>query len=251
MLENLKGNKKVVMLTAYDYQTARLLEQAGVDLILVGDSLGMVVLGYESTKQVSMEEMLHHTRAVVRGAKNTTVIGDMPIGSYVNPKLALENAMKFTEAGANGVKIEGFNSEVASALISHGIPVMGHLGLLPQTAEKYGLVGREAEEAEKIFNNALALDKLGVFSIVLECVPEQLAKRITENVKSITIGIGAGKYCDGQVLVINDLLGMEEGFKPKHVKRYANLSDVIKKAVTDFKKEVESGQFPDEAHSFH
>jgi len=250
MLEKLKGNKKVVMLTAYDYQVARLVEQAGVDLILVGDSLGMVVLGYETTKRVSMDEMLHHTRAVARGAKNTPIIGDMPIGSYATPEIALENARKFIEAGADGVKVEGCVKDVIEKLVSDGIPVMGHLGLLPQTAERYSVVGK-GEEGERIFRDSLAVDRLGVFSLVLECVPEQLAKRITENVKSITIGIGAGKYCDGQVLVINDLLGMDESFKARHVKRYANLAETIKNAVAAFKKEVESGEFPDEAHSFH
>lgn len=251
MLEGLKGSKKVVMLTAYDYQVARLLEEVGIDLILVGDSLGNVVLGYESTKQVTMQEMLHHTRAVARGAKKTPIIGDMPIGSYATPELALENARKFIEAGATGVKVEGCVSEVIKELISNGIPVMGHLGLLPQTAEKFKVVGKLDEDAAKIFSDAQTVDRLGVFSIVLECVPEQLAKKITENVKSITIGIGAGKYCDGQVLVINDLLGMDERFKPKYVKKYADLSETIKKAASDFKREVESGEFPDDAHSFH
>jgi 3-methyl-2-oxobutanoate hydroxymethyltransferase len=250
MLEGLKGNKKVVMLTAYDCQVARLVEQAGIDLILVGDSLGMVVLGYESTKQVTMQEMLHHTRAVARGARDTPIIGDMPIGSYATPQLAVENARKFIEAGAKGVKVEGCVAGVIKELVSEGIPVMGHLGLLPQTAEKYKLVGK-GDDAERIFRDAQTVDKLGVFSLVLECVPEQLAKRITENVKSITIGIGAGKYCDGQVLVINDLLGMDESFKPKYVKKYANLSEIIKKAVVDFREEVKNGRFPDDAHSFH
>jgi 3-methyl-2-oxobutanoate hydroxymethyltransferase len=250
MLEGLKGNRKVVMLTAYDCQVARLVEQAGIDLILVGDSLGMVVLGYESTKQVTMQEMLHHTRAVARGARDTPIIGDMPIGSYATPQLAVENARKFIEAGAKGVKVEGCVADVIKELVSEGIPVMGHLGLLPQTAEKYKLVGK-GDDAERIFRDAQTVDKLGVFSLVLECVPEQLAKRITENVKSITIGIGAGKYCDGQVLVINDLLGMDESFKPKYVKKYANLSEIIKKAVVDFREEVKNGRFPDDAHSFH
>jgi 3-methyl-2-oxobutanoate hydroxymethyltransferase len=251
MLEGLKGNRKVVMLTAYDYQVARLVEQAGVDIILVGDSLGMVVLGYETTKQVTMQDMLHHTRAVARGAKNTPIIGDMPLGSYATPELALENAKKFIEAGAKGVKIEGCEADVIKELISNGIPVMGHLGLLPQTAEKYKVVGKLDDEAERIFKDAQEVDRLGLFSLVLECMPEQLAKRITENVKSITIGIGAGKYCDGQVIVINDLLGMDERFNPKYVKKYANLSDTIRKAAMEFKREVESGEFPDDAHSFH
>lgn len=250
MLEALKGNKKLVMLTAYDYQVARLLDEEGLDMILVGDSLGMVVLGYESTKQVSIEEMLHHTRAVARGAKRTPIIGDMPIGSYATPKLALRNARKFVEAGAAGVKVEGCVADTIEELVSNDIPVMGHLGLLPQTAEKYKLVGK-GSDAERIFEDAQTIDKGGVFSIVLECIPDQLAKKITENVRSITIGIGAGKYCDGQVLVVNDMLGMDERFNPKYVKKYADLSKVIKKAVSDFKEEVKSGKFPDDAHSFH
>ncbi|MEM3556062.1 MAG: 3-methyl-2-oxobutanoate hydroxymethyltransferase [Candidatus Micrarchaeia archaeon] len=251
MLEGMKGKKKVVMLTAYDYQTAKLVEEAGVDLILVGDSLGMVVLGYPTTKEVTMQEMLHHTKAVARGAKKTPIIGDMPINSYSTPQLALENARKFLQAGAKGVKVEGCCEEVVKALLSDGIPVMGHLGLLPQTAEKHKLVGKDGEEAERIFRDALTLDKLGVFSLVLECIPESLGKRITENVKTITIGIGAGKYCDGQVLVINDLLGMDDTFKPKFVKRYASLAEIIRNAVSQFKKEVEEGSFPDEEHSYH
>ncbi|MCX6776060.1 MAG: 3-methyl-2-oxobutanoate hydroxymethyltransferase [Candidatus Micrarchaeota archaeon] len=251
MLEGFKGNKKVVMLTAYGYQMAKLLEAAGVDLLLVGDSLGMVVLGYPSTKQVTMEEMLHHTRAVARGAKNTPIIADMPIGSYDDPQLALKNARRFMEAGAVGMKVEGRVEEVIRALIFESIPVMGHMGLLPQTADRHALVGRNSDDAERIFRDAMAIDKLGVFSMVLECIPEQLAKRITENVSSVTIGIGAGKYCDGQVLVVNDLLGMDESFKPKYVKTYANLSETIKKAVMGFKREVESGDFPDDTHSFH
>jgi len=251
MLEGFKGNKKAVMLTAYGYQMAKLLDAAGVDLLLVGDSLGMVVLGYPSTKQVTMEEMLHHTRAVARGAKNTPIIADMPIGSYDNPQLALKNARRFMEAGAVGMKVEGRVEQVIDALISESIPVMGHMGLLPQTADRHALVGKNKDDAEGIFRDAIVVDKLGVFSMVLECIPEQLAKRITENVRSVTIGIGAGKYCDGQVLVVNDILGMDESFKPKYVKRYANLSDVIKKAVVDFREEVRDGKFPDDAHSFH
>ncbi|MCX6777252.1 MAG: 3-methyl-2-oxobutanoate hydroxymethyltransferase [Candidatus Micrarchaeota archaeon] len=251
MLEGFKGNKKAVMLTAYGYQMAKLVEAAGVDLLLVGDSLGMVVLGYPTTKQVTMEEMLHHTRAVARGAKNTPIIADMPIGSYDNPELALKNARRFMEAGARGMKVEGRVEQVIEALISENIPVMGHMGLLPQTADKHALVGRNTDDAERIFRDAMAIDKLGVFSMVLECIPQQLAKRITENARSVTIGIGAGKYCDGQVLVTNDILGMDESFNPKYVKKYANLSETIKKAVVDFKSEVESGTFPDDAHSFH
>jgi len=246
-----KGKEKIIMLTAYDYQMAKILDEVGIDLILVGDSLGMVFQGKPNTKEVKMEEMIYHTKAVARGAKNTPVIGDMPINSYRNPEEAIENAKKFMEAGAKGVKIEGNLGEIVKSLVKENIPVMGHLGLLPQTAESYKLRGKEQEEAEKIFNDALSLENLGVFSIVLECVPEKLAKKITEAVKVPTIGIGAGKYCDGQVLVINDLLGMDESFKAKHVKRYLNLSRLIKEAVMRFKEEVKKGIFPAAEHTFH
>lgn len=249
--EELKKKKKIIMLTAYDCQTAKLLDEVGIDLILVGDSLGMVVLGYKDTKKVTMEEMLHHTRAVTRGAKNTLIIGDMPINTYNTIQDALTNAKKFLEAGAHGVKIEGNKPEIIKALLNEGIPVMGHLGLLPQTAEKYCVKGKDKDEAEKIYKDALELDELGVFSIVLECIPESLAKRITESIKNPTIGIGAGKYCDGQVLVINDLLGMDESFYTKFLKKYANLAKIIKNAVSKFKEEVLEEKFPDEEHTYH
>lgn len=239
------------MLTAYDYQTAKLIDEVGIDIILVGDSLGMVVLGHKNTKNVTMGQMIHHTKAVVNGAKNIYIIGDMPIHSYDTVDDALVNAKKFMETGAHGVKIEGNKPDVIKVLLKEGIPVMGHLGLLPQTAEKYNVRGKEDLEAKRIYEDALELDKLGVFSIVLECVPEDLAKKITESVKVPTIGIGAGKYCRGQVLVINDLLGMDESFKPKHVKRYADLSKTIKNAVSKFKEEVLEGKFPDDEHTFH
>lgn len=250
-IEQIKKKKKIVMLTAYDYQTAKLIDEVGIDIILVGDSLGMVVLGHKNTKNVTMGQMIHHTKAVVNGAKNIYIIGDMPIHSYDTVDDALVNAKKFMETGAHGVKIEGNKPDVIKVLLKEGIPVMGHLGLLPQTAEKYNVRGKEDLEAKRIYEDALELDKLGVFSIVLECVPEDLAKKITESVKVPTIGIGAGKYCRGQVLVINDLLGMDESFKPKHVKRYADLSKTIKNAVSKFKEEVLEGKFPDDEHTFH
>ncbi|RJS79075.1 3-methyl-2-oxobutanoate hydroxymethyltransferase, partial [Candidatus Bathyarchaeota archaeon] len=204
-----KGKEKIVMLTAYDYQMAKILDETGIDLILVGDSLGMVVKGEKDTKNVTMEEMIYHTKAVARGAKKTPIIGDMPIKSCDTVEKALKNARKFLDAGAQGVKVEGNRPNVVKALINAGIPVMGHVGMLPQFSETYRVKGKKPEEAERIFNDALNLDKLGVFSIVIECVPESLGKRITESVKAPTIGIGAGKHCDGQVLVINDLLGMD------------------------------------------
>jgi len=246
-----KDKEKIIMLTAYDYQMAKILDEAGIDLILVGDSLGMVIQGYRDTKSVRMEDMLYHTRAVARGAKNTPIIGDMPINSDKTVEDALKNAKQFLKAGAQGVKIEGNKSEVVKALLNAGIPVMGHVGLLPQTAESYRVKGKQPEEAQKIFKDALELDKLGVFSIILECMPESLAKRITEAVKVPTIGIGAGKYCDGQVLVINDMLGFDESFAPKYLKRYANLNKVIKEAVARFKEEVSSGVYPDKEHTYH
>ncbi|RLI27434.1 3-methyl-2-oxobutanoate hydroxymethyltransferase [Candidatus Bathyarchaeota archaeon] len=239
------------MLTAYDYQTAKILDAVGVDVILVGDSLGMVFQGCKDTKSVTMEAMIYHTRAVARGARNTPVIGDMPIHSYDTVEDALENAKLFIEAGADGVKIEGNKPEIIKALIAEGIPVMGHVGLLPQTAEAYKVRGKTAEEAEKIFRDALEVDGCGVFSIVLECIPESLAKRITENVKAPTIGIGAGKYCDGQVLVINDMLGFDDSFAPKYLKKYADLNKIIKNAVKRFMEEVRSGVYPDEEHTYH
>lgn len=247
----LKKKKKIVMLTAYDYQMAKILDETGIDLILVGDSLGMVVLGHKDTKSVTMEDMTHHTRAVARGVKNTPIVGDMPINSCNTVEDALENAKKFLEAGACGVKIEGNRPEIVKALLDEEIPVMGHVGMLPQTAERYQLRGKEEAEAEKIFRDAVELDKVGVFTIVLECIPENLAKRITETVKAPTIGIGAGRYCDGQVLVVNDMLGFDENFNPKYLKRYANLSREIKKAVAKFKEEVLNETYPDEEHTYH
>ncbi len=247
----LKNKTKIVMLTAYDYQMARILDKTGIDLILVGDSLGMVVLGHEDTRSVTMEDMIHHTRAVARGAKSTPIVVDMPINSYNTKEDALKNAKKFLEAGAKAVKMEGNRSEIAKTLVSDGISVMGHVGLLPQTSERYRLRGKEKVEADTLLADAVELDKMGVFAIVLECIPQSLAKRITENVKAATIGIGAGKYCDGQVLVINDMLGFDQTFSPKYLKRYANLGMEIEKAVAKFKEEVLHEIYPDEDHSYH
>jgi len=246
-----KGKEKIIMLTAYDYQMARILDEAGIDLMLVGDSLGMVIQGYANTKSVTIEDMLYHTRAVARGAKKTPIVGDMPIDCDKSVDDALKNAKRFLEAGAQGVKIEGNKSRVVKALLKAGVPVMGHAGLLPQTAESYRVKGKQPPEAQKIFNDALELDELGVFSIVLECIPESLAERITAAVDAPTIGIGAGKHCDGQVLVINDMLGFDESFAPKYLKRYASLSKMIKEAVARFKKEVSSGVYPDKEHTYH
>ena len=250
-LKTLKNKRKVLMLTAYDHQIAKILDDIGIDIILVGDSLGMVVLGYKDTKSVTMQEMLHHTKAVARGAKSTPIVGDMPINSYNTVADALKNAKDFLSAGAHGVKIEGNKPTIIKALLNKDIPVMGHVGLLPQTAESYRVRGKEEAEAEKIFSDSLELDKLGVFTMVLECVPESLAKKITANVTAPTIGIGAGKHCNGQVLVINDMLGLDESFTPKYLKRYAHLSQVIREAVTRFKEEVLDSRYPDKEHTYH
>ncbi|MEE9609832.1 MAG: 3-methyl-2-oxobutanoate hydroxymethyltransferase, partial [Desulfatiglandales bacterium] len=200
-----KGKVKITALTAYDYPTAILVDEAGFDIILVGDSLGVVVLGYENTLAVTMEDMLHHTRAVARGTKKAVVVGDMPIHSYDSPEIALQNAKRFIEAGADAVKTEGLVVDVVEALVEDGIPVMGHLGLTPQTITDYKVQGKDAENAERITKEAEGLEKAGAFALVLECVPETLGKKVTEKLSIPTIGIGAGRFCDGQILVINDL----------------------------------------------
>jgi 3-methyl-2-oxobutanoate hydroxymethyltransferase len=249
--------EKIAMLTAYDYSTAKVIDEAGVPLILVGDSLGMVVLGYESTIPVTMDEMLHHTRAVARGARNALIIGDMPFMTYqVSIEDALRNAGRFLqEAGAQAVKLEGGVSmaETASRIISCGIPVMGHIGLTPQSINQLGgfkAVGKTSDAAARLLDDARALDEAGVFSIVLECVPEPLSKLITEKVSTPTIGIGAGKYCDGQVQVISDLLGLYTDFVPRHAKQFVRLADSIKQATSDYIAEVQSGTFPTEKQSY-
>ena len=252
-----QDGEKVTMLTAYDYSTAALLDQVGIDILLVGDSLGMVVLGYETTLPVTMEEMLHHTRAVSRATKRAMVVGDMPFMSYqVSTEQALKNAGRFLkEADAHAVKLEG-GIEIADTvkkLVDSGIPVMGHLGLTPQSIHQlggYGVQGKEDKAARKMINDAIALEQAGVFSLVLECVPTALAKDITEKVSVPTIGIGAGVYCDGQVLVTHDLLGIFEKFVPKFVKKYVELNKPIKKAVSEFIEEVKKGKFPGPEHSF-
>lgn len=244
-----KGKEKIVMLTCYDYCTAKIMDGL-VDFILVGDSLGMVVYGEKDTKSVKLEDVSRHCVAVSRGASNTHIVGDMPINTYNNPEDAIANARKFIEAGAHSVKIEGCKPEVVKALIDEGIPVLGHLGLLPQTAESFKVQGKDEEDASRIFEEAKILDKIGVYAIVLECVPSELGKKISETVSVPTIGIGAGKDCDGQVLVIQDLLGMFTDFKPKFVKRYANLGEETKKAIMEFNKDVKSGKFPTDEYSF-
>ena len=250
-IRQMKGRKKIIMLTAYDFQMASMLDQIGIDMILVGDSSGMVVQGYNDTRSVMMADMIYHVKAVARGSKSTPIIGDMPINSCNTVEDCLKNAEQFLGAGAQGVKIEGKKTDAIRTLIDNGIPVMGHLGMLPQMAEAYHVKGKKPEEAQQILQDAKELDRLGVFSIVLECIPENLAKTITESVNVPTIGIGAGKHCDGQVLVINDMLGLDENFKPKYVKTYANLNKAIKDAVARFIEEVSTGKYPDEEHTYH
>ena len=249
--------EKVTALTAYDVQTARLLDDAGVELILVGDSLGMVVLGYENTLAVTMEDMLHHTRAVVRGTQRALVIADMPFMSYqTGVHDALKNAGRFLkEAGAHGVKLEGGREILpqVKALVAAGIPVLGHLGLTPQSVHQLGgfkVQGRNPEQADRLWANARELEEAGAFAIVLECVPADLATEISQSLTIPTIGIGAGSECDGQILVINDLLGMQPDFKPKFVRRYTNLHEIITGAVQEYIKDVKAQEFPSVEESF-
>jgi 3-methyl-2-oxobutanoate hydroxymethyltransferase len=250
-LKSLKGVRRVTVLTAYDYQTAKIMDEAGIDMILVGDSLGMVVLGYEDTKSVTMEDMIRHTEAVARGVRSALIIGDLPIHSYDTVEDALANSRRLMEAGAHAVKLEGHKPDIVKALIEDGIPVQGHLGLLPQTAEVMKVRGKKRREAERILAEAKELDALGVFSLVLECIPLKLAKEVTEAVGTLTIGIGAGVNCDGQVLVVNDMLGMDKGYSPKHSKIFANLNNIIREAVETYIEEVKAGEFPTDKHSFH
>ncbi|MFX0169045.1 MAG: 3-methyl-2-oxobutanoate hydroxymethyltransferase [Candidatus Hodarchaeota archaeon] len=251
-IRNLKGKRKITMLTAYDCQIARILEEAQIDLILVGDSLGMAFQGHSNTKHVTMEAMLYHTRVVAKGVKKTPIVADMPIHSYEKPEQALANARQFLDAGANAVKIEGKQTDIINKLREEAIPVMGHVGLLPQFAEEYRVQGKTPQQADQIWRDALALDQLGVFAIVLECIPEWLARKISQDVKPPTIGIGAGRYCDGQVLVITELLGLSNNeHLPKFVKQYVQLSDIIREAVKGYIDEVIKGEYPDKKHTYH
>ena len=243
--------EKITMLTAYDYSTAKIIDEVGVPLILVGDSLGMVVLGYESTIPVTMDEMLHHTKAVVRGTKRAMIIGDMPFMTYhVSVEDALRNAARFIqEGGAQAVKLEGgvTVAEKVRRIVECGIPVMGHIGLTPQSIYQFGgykVQGKTAEAAARMLEDARALEQAGAFAIVFETVPAQLATFITQRIRIPTIGIGAGIGCDGQVQVINDILGSFADFVPKHAKQYAKLTDIIRKAVTEYHNEVKAGTFP-------
>ncbi len=252
-----KRSEKITMLTAYDYPTALLVDKAGIDMILVGDSLANVVLGLEKTTEVGMEVMIHHAKAVTRAVKNSFVVGDMPYEAYqVGSDQSVRNAKRFIdEAKCDAVKLEWFDNaiEVTKDIVKSGIPVMGHIGLTPQTADKLGgfkVQGKDADTAKALLKQALALEAAGSFSIVLECIPDKIAEMITSSLKIPTIGIGAGVDCDGQVLVIHDLLGLFDRYTPKFVKRYAHLNDSILDAVSKFKDEVVTKKFPDKEHSF-
>lgn len=256
-ITGLKNKRKITMLTAYDYSTAELVDKAGIDIILVGDSLANVVLGLDSTTQVDMPEMLHHTKAVRRAVKNALLVADMPYNSYqAHPEECLKNARRFIdEAGAQAVKLEWFDNcvQVTRKLTDSGIAVMGHIGLTPQTVDKIGgfkVQGKDAQAARRLIEQAEELEKSACFAIVLECVPDKISALISAKIKIPTIGIGAGVHCDGQVLVINDMLGLFNRYLPKFVKKYADLSPLISRAVGEFKDEVIREEFPGAQHSF-
>ncbi len=250
--------KRFSMLTAYDYPLALLEDRAGIEVILVGDSLAMTVLGYPNTVPVTMDEMIHHTKAVTRGATYALILGDMPFMSYnTSEREAILNAGRFMkEAGADAVKLEGGASmkDVVRSLVKAGIPVMGHIGLTPQTVSMLGgfkVQGKDAQAAQRIIDDALLLEDAGAFSVLLEAVPAPIAEKITARLKVPTVGIGAGPHCDGQVLVVHDMLGLFDRFTPKFAKGYINLSELILKAFRDYREEVLTGVFPTDQHSFH
>ena len=253
-----KNGERISMLTAYDASFAGLIDAAGIDMVLVGDSLGMVLLGYNSTIPVTMEEMLHHCRAAAKGVQRAVLVGDMPFMSYqVSESEAIANAGRFLkEAGCDAVKLEGGTEvcDTVGAIVKAGISVMGHIGLTPQTASQLGgykVQGKDADSSRRLLQSARDLETAGAFSIVLECIPSQLSEAITKTVSIPTIGIGAGKHCDGQVLVTHDMVGMFEKFVPSFVKQYINLAPQIKEAVAAYHEEVKNGSFPDDEHSFN
>ena len=253
-----KSRQRIGMLTAYDYPSAKISDAAGADILLVGDSLGMVVLGYPDTLSVTVEDILHHTRAVVRGTQRALVVADMPYLSYhVSIEESVRNAGRFIQAGAHAVKVEGGKAsriKTISAMLDAEIPVMGHIGLTPQSVNAFGgfkLQGKEADDARRLIDEALALEHAGCFSLVLECVPAELAAFITERLTIPTIGIGAGVKCDGQVLVYHDVLGLYDGHTPKFVRKYAHAAADLQNALTQFLGDVREGSFPNDAESFH
>jgi len=250
-IRKLKGERKIAVLTAYDWLSARYVDEAGIPVVLVGDSLANTVLGYETTLPVTMDEMVHHTAAVSRGVKEALIVADMPFMSYQGTlEHALENAGRFIKEGrADAVKIEGgaMRADLIEKLIANGVPVLGHLGLLPQSVKETGfkVQGKTGESARKLMDDARALEQAGVFAIVLECVPAELAQKITAALTVPTIGIGAGPHCDGQVLVFTDVLGLGHGHVPGFVKKFADLKPQIQSALAAYKKEVEESSFPE------
>ena len=255
----MKAHQRIGMLTAYDYPSAKVADGAGADILLVGDSLAMVVLGYPDTLSVTVDDMLHHTRAVARGTSRALVVGDMPYLSYhISLEESVRNAGEFIRAGAHAVKIEGGKPQrikTIEAILAAEIPVMGHIGLTPQSVNALGgfkLQGKNSDDAKRLLDEAVALDKVGCFSIVLECVPAELAAMITDRVQAPTIGIGAGPNCDGQVLVLHDLLGMYDGHTPKFVRKYANIRESMQNAVAQYLDDVRNLRFPNAgSESFH
>jgi len=258
LLARKASGPKIVCLTAYDYPTAKVLDEGGVDLILVGDSLGMVVLGYENTVPVTMEEMIHHTRAVSRGVRRALVVGDMPYFSFhLSPDETIRNASRFLkEGGAAAVKIEGASRKrlkLVEAIVEAEIPVMGHVGLTPQSIHHLGrfrVKGTKSDEARRIVDDAVNLEKAGAFAVVLESMPAEVAADVTRALKIPTIGIGAGPACDGQVLVFHDMMGFTTGYMPKFVRKYADLYTAMSGAVAAYSKDVREGRFPDDATSY-
>lgn len=254
----MKASQRIGMLTAYDYPTARAVDAAGADVILVGDSLAMVVLGLPDTLSVTVDDMIHHTRAAARGVSRALLVGDMPYLSYhVSIEESVRNAGRFIQAGAHAVKVEGGKEsriKTIEAIIDAEIPVMGHIGLTPQSVNALGgfkVQGKGTEEARRLINEATALERAGCFAIVLECVPTELASFITERLSIPTIGIGAGPSCDGQVLVLHDLVGLYDGHTPKFVRKYANVAEDMQKAIGAYLADVRNGSFPSDAESFH
>lgn len=252
-----ENNERISMLTAYDYSSARLIDEAGIDAILVGDSLGMVSLGYEDTLAVTMEDMIHHTKAVVRGAKEALIVADLPFMSYQTSIYdAVYNAGRLIkEGGAHAVKLEGGIDmcDRIEAIVKSSIPVMAHIGLTPQSVNALGgfkVQGKDEKAAKALIEAAKAVEKAGAFAVTLECVPAKLAAIITKELSIPTIGIGAGAECDGQVLVYQDMIGMFNGFTPKFVKKYANIGDMMKEAFAEYDKEVKNGSFPSQEHTF-
>jgi 3-methyl-2-oxobutanoate hydroxymethyltransferase len=254
----MKGNQRIGMITAYDYPSGKIADAAGADIILVGDSLAMVVLGYPDTLSVTVDDMIHHTRAVARAATTSLVVGDMPwLAYHVSIEESVQNAGKFIRAGAQAVKIEGGKAsriKTIEAIIDAEIPVMGHIGLTPQSVNALGgfkLQGKNVDDAHRLIDEAVALEHAGCFSLVLECVPTELAQLITEKVAIPTIGIGAGLHCDGQVLVYHDLLGLYDGHKAKFVRQYADIGAQMKSAIEKYLSDVREGSFPNDGESFH